>query len=101
MRFEWDTDKNEENIRKHFLDFSDAWEVFEGPVLVEVDDRFDYGEIRILGIGFLRDLIVVLVFTELNDDIIRIISLRRALRRERLKFYEHLQDRLGPTENDS
>jgi len=32
MRFEWDEDKNQANIRKHGLDFSDAWEVFAAPL---------------------------------------------------------------------
>lgn len=32
MTFEWDADKNRANIRKHGLDFSDAWRVFAGPM---------------------------------------------------------------------
>jgi uncharacterized DUF497 family protein len=101
MRFEWDPAKNEENIRKHFLDLSDAREIFEGPLLAVVDDRFDYGEPRITAIGILRNLVVVLIFTERNDDIIRIISLRRALKNERQNFYEYLQNRLGTPEDNA
>ena len=59
------------------------------------DDRFDYGEARIVGIGVLRNLVVVIVFTLKNDDTIRTISLRKALSRERVKFYEYLRDQLG------
>ncbi len=33
MRFEWDEKKNNENIRKHGLDYADAWQVFENPLL--------------------------------------------------------------------
>ena len=73
MRFEWDEAKNEENIRKHYLDFSDAHLVFDRPILIEIDDRFDYGEARTRGIGVLRDLVVVVIFTERDNDIIRII----------------------------
>jgi len=35
VNFEWDEDKNQENIRKHGLDFADAWEIFEAPMLTE------------------------------------------------------------------
>ena len=95
MNFDWDPVKNEENIRKHFLDFADAHAVFDGPLLRAVDDRFDYGEIRFRAIGILRNLVIVIVFTEPNDDTIRVISLRRALKAERERFYEYLQNRLG------
>jgi uncharacterized DUF497 family protein len=42
--FEWDEQKNKENIRKHGLDFADAPEVFLGPLLTDLDTRKDYGE---------------------------------------------------------
>lgn len=100
MKFEWDDRKNNENVQKHHLDFTDAWEIFRAPMLIEVDNRVDYGEIRFIGIGLLRDLAVILVFTEPEDDIIRIISLRRALKYEREKFYAYLQNRLGEAEDD-
>jgi len=51
MEFEWDEKKNLENIRKHGLDFTDARQVFQNPVLVKLDDREDYGEDRWIGIG--------------------------------------------------
>jgi len=95
MNFEWDHAKNDENIRKHYLDFSEAYQIFDGPMLFGTDDRFDYGEVRVLGIGVLRNLVVVIVFTEINDDTIRIISLRKALNKERVKFYEYLRNQLG------
>ena len=43
MRFEWDDAKNQVNIRKHGLDFADAWEIFNMPMLIASDDRKDYG----------------------------------------------------------
>jgi uncharacterized DUF497 family protein len=51
MQFEWDESKNIINIRKHSIDFVDAIEVFEHPMLVLPDDREDYGEERRIGIG--------------------------------------------------
>ena len=46
MEIEWDEAKNRENIAKHGLDFLDASQVFESPVLERIDNRFDYGEER-------------------------------------------------------
>lgn len=83
MRFEWDEQKNHANIRKHGFNFADAWEVFEAPMLVDLDDRLDYGEDRWIGIGRLRARIVVVVYTEPDDETIRVISLRKGLGHER------------------
>jgi hypothetical protein len=69
-------------------------------MLTHVDTREDYGEIRQIGIGFLRNIIVVVVFTERNGDIIRIISLRKALKYERERFEERLRNELGTAEDD-
>lgn len=100
MNFEWDEQKNQANIRSHDLDFFDAWEIFEGPVLDLPDSRYDYGEDRIVGIGILRDLIVAVVFVEKYGDTIRIISLRRALKHERNRFLKYIQDQLGTSGGD-
>lgn len=63
MNFEWDEEKNSENISKHGLDFSDAAAIFASPMLIVLDDRADYGEDRWIGIGFLNERVVVVVFT--------------------------------------
>jgi hypothetical protein len=86
MQYEWDEQKNQANIRKHGFSFADAWELFEAPMLIDRDDRFDYGEDRWIGIGRLQSRIVVVVFTEPADEIIRIISLRKALSHERYAY---------------
>jgi uncharacterized protein len=90
MQFEWDEAKNLENIRKHEIDFADVSAMFESSMLIEPDDRFDYGENRWFGIGFLGKGIAVVVWTERRDDVIRVISVRRANRRERQKFEKYL-----------
>jgi uncharacterized DUF497 family protein len=94
VRFEWDDEKNKENIRKHELDFADAWEIFDAPMLTNLDTREDYGEDRWIGIGFLKNFVVVVVYTE-SEDVIRIISLRKALKHERTRFEEALRNELG------
>ena len=49
MLFEWDEDKNRANIQRHKIDFADAPAVFSGPMLVELDEREDYGGQRWIG----------------------------------------------------
>jgi uncharacterized DUF497 family protein len=95
VSFEWDENKNRENIRKHGLDFSNAWEIFEAPLLTAIDTRARYGEDRWAGIGLLGNRVVVVTFTPRGTNIILIISLRKALKHERKKFEEAIRDELG------
>lgn len=95
MRFEWNEQKNDENIRKHGLDFADAEEVFEGPLFYDADTREEHGEERWIGIGQIRGRVVVVVFTECGDDCVRIISLRKATKNERKQYEEKIKNELG------
>jgi uncharacterized DUF497 family protein len=97
VKFEWDEGKNRENINKHKLDFTDAWEIFAAPMLINLDTREDYGDGRWIGIGFLKNFVVVVVYTE-NEDVIRLISLRKALTHERTRFKEALRNELGESQ---
>jgi uncharacterized DUF497 family protein len=97
VKFEWDEAKNRENIRKHGLDFADAWEIFDAPVLTNLDAREDYGEDRRVGLGLLKNFIVVVTYTE-REDVIRLISLRKALKHERTGFEEALGNGLGESQ---
>jgi uncharacterized DUF497 family protein len=90
MQFEWDEAKNLENIRKHQIDFADVTAMFDREMLIELDERFDYGEDRWFGIGFLGLGVAVVVWTERKNNIIRIISARRANRYEQRKFAQYL-----------
>jgi len=79
MKYEWDKNKRQENLVKHGLDFADAWQLFENPMVVWPDSRFEYDEDRWIAIGIMRTSVVaVLAFTERDPDIVRIISLRKA-----------------------
>jgi len=89
MNYEWDENKNRNNIEKHGLDFQDAIIVFDAPMLIAEDARKDYGETRISGIGIINNFIVVIIYTENEEkDIRRIISFRKATKSERT-FYEN------------
>lgn len=92
MRFEWDDVKRQANQRKHGLDFADAHEVFEGPMLFAADLREDYGEDRWQGVGLLNGRVVVVVFAQREPDTVRIISFRRAKQHERIAFETEIAD---------
>jgi uncharacterized protein len=90
MQFEWDDAKNVENISKHGIDFADISAMFKEDMLIELDNRIDYGEDRWVGIGFLGLGIAVVVWTEREGDTIRIISARRANRHEQKRLEQYL-----------
>lgn len=46
MNFEWDENKNFTNVNKHGIDFADVYRIFDGPMIVQLDVREDYGEVR-------------------------------------------------------
>jgi uncharacterized DUF497 family protein len=94
MNFERDEAKNRANIRKHGLDFAEAEEMFRSVLVVDPDTREDYGERRWTGVGMIRGRVVHVVFTERDEESIRIISLRKATRRESEQYEKAIQDRL-------
>jgi len=93
MKFEWDEDKNRENIRKHGIDFADAIEIFRHPMLTDLDNRRDYGEDRWRSIGLMKSTVAVVVYLEWDEENrIRFISARKALRHERKEYKEEIQN---------
>ena len=81
--FEWDESKNRLNIAKHGIDFVDVQEMFDLPLLTYPDDGDDYYyESRWIGIGWLKTILCMVVFSEPMDGRIRIISARKATRQE-------------------
>jgi uncharacterized DUF497 family protein len=95
MNFEWDDQKNQANILRHGLDFADGHKVFDEPLLINLDDREDYGEDRWIGIGVFSGRVVVIVFTERGEDTIRIISFRKATGYERKRYELAYQNEFG------
>lgn len=91
MKYEWDEEKNQQNIRKHGVDFDLAKRIFEGPVITNLDNRDDYGEDREISIGMIDGvLVLVVVHTDREWDIRRIISARRATKSERKRYEKNL-----------
>jgi uncharacterized DUF497 family protein len=85
MRIEFDPEKNSKNIIERNLSFECAIEFDFKTALFEIDNRRDYGETRIIGLGYIGERLHVLIFTK-REEIIRIISLRKANRKERLRY---------------
>jgi len=91
MIYEWDEEKSRSNLVKHGLDFADAEQVLTGPCVTFADDRFDYRELRLISLGLLDGRGVVIAHAPRGEDVTRIISMRKANRREQ----EIYQERLG------
>jgi uncharacterized protein len=91
MTFDWDEKKRKANLQRHGLDFRDAERIFENETLLLIDDRFDYGEIRYVTFGMLRNIVVALVYTE-QDESVRVISLRRATPNEEKEYFKGIRD---------
>ncbi|MBF0230717.1 MAG: BrnT family toxin [Desulfamplus sp.] len=92
MKFEWDENKNQLNIKNHKIDFNDVVKMFNKPMLVFLDDRADYDEDRYIGIGFLKSFIAFIVFMEKIDNTIRIISARKANKHEIKQFKTYISN---------
>ena len=89
MSYEWDERKRRANVKKHSIDFIDVPQVFDGDVVILPDERFDYGEPRFIAIGILKNLVVVVAYTE-RDENIRIISARKATKNEQIYYFQEI-----------
>jgi uncharacterized DUF497 family protein len=90
LTFEWDADKAASNIAKHGVTFDEARTVFGDPLAVIFDDEeHSVDELReiIIGHFVLRRLLLV-SFTERGDDVVCIISARKANKSERKDYEE-------------
>ena len=89
MKFEWDEAKRVANLAGHKVDFKIAEEVFADPNRVEFEDvRFDYGEMRMIVIGFVDEVLLLTVVYTYRGESVRIISARRATPQERRMYHE-------------
>ena len=91
MKFEWDPDKAQSNLRKHQVSFEDAARVFLDPNRIEAfDGREVYGEDRWKTVGLVEPALLVVVYTIRgeNDEITRLISARKADSYEQAQYCE-------------
>ena len=90
--FEWDPHKERANREKHRITFTEATSVFGDPLArIFADEDHSAEEQREIIIGHSRAKRLLLVcFTERADGRVRIISVRRATRKERLDYEDHI-----------
>ena len=87
MKIEWDEAKRKSNIKKHGFDFVDTVKVFDGATFTINDDRFDYGKNRYITLGMLEGIVVRIAHFE-EDELIRIISMRKATKNEQKIYFK-------------
>lgn len=83
MEYEWDDEKNLENVERRQLDFSEVKNFDWDNAVIRRSDRFQ--EPRWRAIGYIGDRLHVVVFTERSDKC-RVISLRIASNKERREY---------------
>ena len=88
MKFEWDSQKAISNLKKHKVSFEDAKEALTCEIVVVLKEDNDSGEERYVYLGMCKKLnVLVVVVTYPEEKITRIVSARKANKRER-RFYE-------------
>jgi len=88
MRIEFDPAKDAENQAKHGVSLVLAAELDWDAALVWIDGRFEYGEVRMIALSPKTDTLYYVAFVD-RGDVRRIISLRRATRREVKHYVEN------------
>ncbi len=92
MNFEWDEAKSEACFRERGFDFAYAARAFFDPDrLIQADTRRSYGEERYQLLGKIEQRLFVVVYTP-RDDVLRIISARKANQREVLHYEDSTRD---------
>jgi uncharacterized DUF497 family protein len=81
--YDWDEAKRAANLAKHRVDFVDMERFDWGTALTREDARRDYGETRFISVGLIDGRLHVCVWTPRHQRL-RIVTLRKANRRERL-----------------
>ncbi len=89
VQYTWTDRKARANRAKHALPFELASRLFDGVVIEGIDDRFDYGETRIIAVGMVDGRVLVCVYADHGDER-RVISLRKATRNETQSYFETL-----------
>jgi uncharacterized DUF497 family protein len=86
----WDQNKAKANLKKHKISFEEAQTVLESEVQLILEDK-DHHEDRFIALGFSKHLnLLVVVYCYRFSDVIRIISARKATKKERLMYEERI-----------
>ena len=88
MKYAFDPAKDARNQAKHGVTLALAEILFAGPHVATTDNRFDYGEVRQIALGQIGGRVFVCVYVDRQAER-RIISLRKANRREVMRFVQN------------
>lgn len=91
MRFDFDPTKNRLNVEKHGLSLAVAASLDWDAALLWVDDRQDYGEMRVLALAPRTGILYYVAFVD-RGEVRRIIRLRRANRREVKRYVQAIEE---------
>jgi hypothetical protein len=87
VRFAWDEQKAIENAEKHGITFEEAVTVFADPLAVFLEDLGHLENAHIIGQSKAGQVLLV-VFVDPEEDLVRVISARRATPHERRRYEE-------------
>ncbi|GHD16577.1 hypothetical protein GCM10016234_24860 [Tianweitania populi] len=85
MEFEWDENKRDETLQSRRVDILYAAGIFEGDVVTSVDQRSDYGEVRLISVGMIEDECFVVLHTQ-RGHVTRLITAWKGGRNARRKY---------------
>lgn len=94
IRLEWDARKEESNRRKHRISFELASPIFDDPLVYEYEEGKEHAEVRCRAIGQVAGTLLFVSYVSFEEDgeeVVRIISARRATRQERRAYERHSQ----------
>jgi uncharacterized DUF497 family protein len=95
VHFEWDAAKAESNRKKHGVSFETAVRVFADPFALTEQDRIEDGEYRWQTLGMVDGLTLLLVAhvdrEEDGNEVIRVVSARRANAKERKRYEQEVR----------
>ena len=74
----------------HGIAFGDAIRIFEGPTVEKLDDRFDYGEVRVYAIGLVDGVEITVIYADKDHGERRIISAWRSEAHERRTYWQNV-----------
>lgn len=87
LHFQWDEKKRQSNLKKHHIDFADVTPVFYDEQTLMIEDPNHYDEHRFIALGLdSKYRVVVVVHVSIEQDVIRIISARKADKKEKWQF---------------
>jgi uncharacterized DUF497 family protein len=94
IHFEWEENKNRSNVAKHKVSFNTAISVFDDQNALSILDRIIDGEERWQTLGIIAGIVLLVAHTwreEDGDEVIRLISARKATPNERRAYAENQQ----------